>query len=214
MPVDRPPLSREAVARAALTLISAEGLEKLSMRRLAASLGVEAMSLYNHVHDKQDLLAAVVNLVLSDIPRPDPALPWRPRLEAAILNLYAALVENPFVVRLLASDAVEADAPRVLEGVELILAALAEAGLPPDRQVSAFRGMVALCFGFVLTHTSALSISRGIDEASQAGWTADVWTKAGRPGLMRLAPHFSATTTDADLRFILAAYLDAVSSQT
>jgi AcrR family transcriptional regulator len=55
----RLPLSRDRVARAALELVDAAGLDALTMRKLGASLGVEAMSLYNHVRNKDDLLVAV-----------------------------------------------------------------------------------------------------------------------------------------------------------
>ncbi len=58
---ERPPLSRQRVAEAALTLIDDQGLDGLSMRKLGAALGVEAMSLYNHVSSKDDLLHAVTD---------------------------------------------------------------------------------------------------------------------------------------------------------
>ena len=64
---EREPLSRPRVAAAALALIDARGLDQLSMRKLGAELGVEAMSLYNHVDNKDDLLGAVADLLYGQI---------------------------------------------------------------------------------------------------------------------------------------------------
>lgn len=64
---DRTPLSRPRIAQAALALIDDDGLDSLSMRRLGARLGVEAMSLYNHVDNKDDLLGAVVDGLYTEV---------------------------------------------------------------------------------------------------------------------------------------------------
>ena len=73
----RTPLSRERVTTAALLLIDADGLDALSMRKLGAALGVEAMSLYNHVANKDDLLDGMVDLVVSEIDLPSDATDWK-----------------------------------------------------------------------------------------------------------------------------------------
>jgi AcrR family transcriptional regulator len=65
------PLSRERVLLAALRLADAEGLEALSMRNLAQELGVKAMSLYNHVKNKDDLIDGIVDIVVGEIEVPD-----------------------------------------------------------------------------------------------------------------------------------------------
>ena len=78
----RPALSRARVLEAAVALADDQGLEALSMRRLGAELGVEAMSLYNHVADKDDLLDGLVDLVVSefDSPRAAQGEAWRATL--------------------------------------------------------------------------------------------------------------------------------------
>src|SRR5919106_1808418 len=63
----RAPLSRERVLRTAIRLADQGGIEALSMRKLGQELGVEAMSLYNHVASKDDLLDGITDLVLSEI---------------------------------------------------------------------------------------------------------------------------------------------------
>src|SRR5262245_45363112 len=95
------PLSRERVCREALALVDEEGLEALSMRRLGARLGVEAMSLYRHVRNKADLLDALHVAVLADIaPEPPPAVDgdepeWRLLLGGMARALRAALLRHP-----------------------------------------------------------------------------------------------------------------------
>jgi AcrR family transcriptional regulator len=68
----RAPLSRERVLDAALALADESGVESLSMRKLAKELGVEAMSLYNHVASKEDLLNGLVDRVFAEIEPPSP----------------------------------------------------------------------------------------------------------------------------------------------
>src|SRR5215475_8198721 len=118
-----PGLSRARVCQEALALIDAEGLETLSMRRLGARLGVEAMSLYRHVHNKADLLDALHVAVLADItpeslhdPSVDADTPeWRIVLGGMARSLRAALLRHPHVVALFATRPVSA--PEVLSKI-------------------------------------------------------------------------------------------------
>lgn len=206
----RVPLTRSQIVEAALEILDQDGPDALSMRRLAAHLGVEAMSLYNHVGNKRDLLEAVVNLVLARIPLPDKSLPWRERLEMIVMALYRALLARPSLVILLANETAALGDPDVLASMESILEALAESGLAADRQVSAFRGMIAMCFGFVVAHTRGFSSTKAESEASWSQWDGAKWQEASLPHLARLAPFFLSTRADDDLRFMLTAYLDAL----
>jgi AcrR family transcriptional regulator len=82
-PDERVPLTRARILRAGVDLADARGLERLSMRTLAGALGVEAMSLYNHVANKDDLLDGMVDLVMAEIESPRPDAPWRPPCDGA-----------------------------------------------------------------------------------------------------------------------------------
>lgn len=93
---ERLPLSRERIVVEALALIDRDGLDRLSMRRLGSCLGVEAMSLYNHVNNKDDLLDGVVDLMLSRVEVPTPDVGgWRDRLRALALNFRALGLDHP-----------------------------------------------------------------------------------------------------------------------
>lgn len=203
-------LSRQAILEAALEILTAEGVGALTMRRLAERLGVEAMSLYNHIADKRDLLDGVASLVLGRIAPPDPGLPWARRLEAIVLGLYEALSAHPQLVQLIASGQANPRDRQVLEGIDTILAALEDAGLSPQQQVSAFRGMLAMCFGLVLNHTLGLSVSPAEFGAQRVTWDPREWDAPGLPRLAGLAPYALSTTPHDDLRFMLDAYLAAL----
>ncbi len=208
----REPLTRARVLEAALTIVDTEGLVALSMRHLASTVGVEAMSLYNHVGDKRDLLNGIVDLVLARIEPPDMSASWRQRLEGIALGLYGALVAHPPLAQILASEQGRPNDLRVLQGMDAIVAALAEAGLTARQQVSAYRGLIAMCFGFVLAHTQGFNMTR---DRAQAAWeSAGVgeWDPATLPNLARLGPEFLKTQVDDDFRFMLTAYLESLSA--
>ncbi len=118
-------VTREKISQEALALVDEEGLEALSMRRLAARLGVEAMSLYHHVRDKADLLDALHAAVLGGLHlnvRGD----WRALLGGMARALRATLLSHPNVVPLFATRPVRA--PEALEAIGHAWQALSEAG--------------------------------------------------------------------------------------
>jgi len=203
-------LDRQAVLEAGLAILSEQGAAELSMRRLAVRLGVQAMSLYNHVRDKRDLLDGVAGLVLARIPTPDEKLPWRERLEAIFVDLYETLAAHPWLVMMLAAEQAEPKDRVVLAGLETIVGILQEAGLRPPQQVSAFRGMLALCYGLVLAHTLGLSMSPSQAEAYWADWDPSELNPTLTPRLAKLGPQFLLTRPRDDLRFMLDAYLTAL----
>lgn len=97
----RTPLSRDRVVDAAVGLADADGLPAVSMRAVAARLGVEAMSLYNHVAGREGLLDGMVDRVFAEIELPDPATPWREAMQARAHSARAALRRHPWAVTLM-----------------------------------------------------------------------------------------------------------------
>lgn len=206
----RAPLSRAQIAEAGFRLLNRDGPDGLSMRKLAEELGVEAMSLYNHVRDKDELLQEIANLAVAMVRLPNPARPWRARLEALAISLYEALAHHPHALILLARDEVQLSSPKALAVLEAGAAALAESGLPPARRVSAFRGLISLCFGFALTHTRGAASTRAEAQAVWSQWDQTQWDGRGLPHLATLAPQFLKTKAGDDLAFTLKVYLDAL----
>jgi len=90
MATKRKPLSRERILETALAFTDENGIDALSMRKLGQELGFEAMSLYNHVANKDDLLDGILDLVLAEMEPPDPK-GGLPAIRAAALSAHEAL---------------------------------------------------------------------------------------------------------------------------
>jgi AcrR family transcriptional regulator len=147
---DRPRLSRDRIVEAALELVDRDGLEGLSMRRLGERLGVEAMSLYNHVAGKDALLDALIEDTLDEATRdlPDGG-GWQDMLRGYASALRRALLRHPRAAELGLRR--PATTPGSLDAVERLLGTLARAGVPPERGLD----MVNALSVFVLAHVVA-----------------------------------------------------------
>ncbi len=127
----RRPLSRERVMRAAVDLADREGVAAVSMRRIGQELGVEAMSLYNHVAGKDALLdamvehvAAEVNAAVADLDSPDPARDWQGALRARALAARTVMLRHKWVPSVLETrTTMSLDVVRYFDGVVGILRA-------------------------------------------------------------------------------------------
>ena len=93
-------LSREGIARTALELVDAHGVEALSMRRLATELGVGTMTLYGYFRSKDELVAAVVDAATAEAPVRVADGPWRDQLRELMLGVRRTLAEHPSGVEL------------------------------------------------------------------------------------------------------------------
>jgi TetR/AcrR family transcriptional regulator, tetracycline repressor protein len=180
-------LSREKVLDAALALADAQGLGKLSMRKIAGELGVEAMSLYNHVKNKGDLLDGIAARVFESVPLPDPALPWDERLRVLGNAAFAAFNEHPVVVRALAGEQANPLSPGTLPIIDAILGALMEAGLDEYHAGRAYRSLLGMVFGAVLLDSSGLT-GEGDRNTSAVAWFRRTVTAEEHPHLHRALP--------------------------
>lgn len=139
-------LSRDRVLRAAVDLIDAEGLAALSMRRLARSLGVEAMTLYHHVKSKAALEDAVVEHVMTEaFASLDPEGPWQDVLAAYAMALHRGLASHPRTAPLFARR--PAMTPRSLEQIEALLRVLTRAGFEAATALTIVRATGASVLG-------------------------------------------------------------------
>jgi len=101
---ERSPLSRERILEAAMSLADREGLDAISMRRVGAELGVEAMSLYRHVPNKEALLAGLRSLMLEEVRHHDgPSGDWKERLRVVMRSYRDACLRHPAIARISAS---------------------------------------------------------------------------------------------------------------
>ena len=141
-------LTREAVVAAAVSLADRQGLERLSMRALAADLGVEAMSLYNHVRNKDDLIDAMVEAVLAEVERPRPGPDWRGGLRARAVSMRAAFLAHPWAPQLIVGRL--NIGPNMLALYDATIGCLVAAGVDHARADHLCNAMDSLIFGFHL----------------------------------------------------------------
>ncbi|MFG6197915.1 TetR/AcrR family transcriptional regulator [Nonomuraea sp. JJY05] len=181
----REPLNRERVLDAALELADKEGLEGLTMRRLAKALGVEAMSLYNHVSNKADILDGVAERVFEQVERPDPALPWQEQVRELALSMYRVFSRHPAVPLALVTDQSNPTSVRALEPLDALVGALFRAGFD---ELGAWRGLTAvnsLVFGSLVLSTGGFTGDSGVHAGEQG---VSAYVREMDP--VRL-PHFS-----------------------
>ena len=155
MPLGRPrrkALTRSEVVDAALRIADADGLDALTMRRLAGDLGIEAASLYHHLSGREALLDELVSRVRAQIVPPDP-LPadWRDLFEAIFVSYATALAAHPNLVSL-AGRSVDTD-PQV-NGLEYLV----QVGLSIDDAVALWQSIHALVIGFAVLGSAADSL--------------------------------------------------------
>ncbi|MGZ8719657.1 MAG: TetR/AcrR family transcriptional regulator, partial [Aeromicrobium sp.] len=146
-------LSRERILEAALRVADEEGLDALSMRRLGQTLGVQAMSLYKHVADKEDIFDGISDLVMLEVEVPDRALPWRTALHQSATSMHHALLRHPWASVVLESR--RNPGPARLRYLDTVVSILLGAGFPPDDVTRAFLALDSHVYGFTLQVVSS-----------------------------------------------------------
>ena len=141
-------LTLDRIVAEAVVVADREGIAALSMRRLAAGLGVEAASLYNHLAGKEALLDLMVEAVLAEIPPGQPGPDWRSALRAHYLKEQAALMQHPWASALFVSR--PNMGPAMLARIEAILATLTGAGFSLTEADHVWNALDSLLHGFTL----------------------------------------------------------------
>lgn len=148
----REPLGRERILAAALSLADREGVDALSMRRLAAELGVKAMSLYNHVENKNDILNGIVELVVLEIELPSLGDQWKDAMRTRGASAHAVLRRHPWAPLTMMTRANAG--PAMLRYVDATLGCLREAGFSYEMADRAWNAMDSYVYGFTLHELS------------------------------------------------------------
>ncbi len=140
------PLTRDKVLRVAVSLADTSGIEALSMRALGRQLGIEAMSLYNHVANKDDLLDGMVDTVIDEIELLTVDADWRNAMRARAASARAAFTRHPWAARLI--DSRVSGGPGRLRYFEAVLGALRRAGFTVELAARAFSLIDSYIYGF------------------------------------------------------------------
>jgi AcrR family transcriptional regulator len=144
----RPRLSRERLMDAAIRLADAGGIGQLSMRRLAQELGVEAMSLYYHVANKDDLMNGIADRVVGEIELPAADAAWKPALRRLALSAYEAFTRHPWAASLVLSGA--GTTPARVRYMEAVLGTLRRAGFSAGMTDHGYHAIESHIMGFTL----------------------------------------------------------------
>ena len=200
---ERSPLTRERILAAALAIADRDGLDGVSMRRIAQELKVAPMALYSHVRDKQELLLGLVDVVFGQINTDPPPGRWDDQLRVMARSLRSALLDHPAVVEL----AFLCASPGIcqLAALERAHGILRGAGLPDPVVASASRGLYAYILGAVM-----LELGGGA-EGQRGGFLS---LPADRfPNIAALTGHVAVCTGDDHFEYGLDLVLEGLAAQ-
>lgn len=141
-------LSLKKILEAGMRIADAAGLERLSMRALATSLGVHAMSLYNHIPNREAIIDGLVDQVVSEIRLPEMALDWKSAMRRRALSAHSVLLRHPWATLALLSRV--NIGPAMLAYIEATLACLAKAGFDPEAADHIWNALDSYLYGYTL----------------------------------------------------------------
>ncbi|MED5816097.1 TetR/AcrR family transcriptional regulator C-terminal domain-containing protein [Mycolicibacterium sp. 050232] len=218
--VDQPSrLSREFILDTAIELIDREGLTKLTMRRLGAACGVEAMALYRYVHSRGDLLTGVVNHIVDRLYTDQLAARrqedgWQDFLLRLGHGVRQIAIEHPEVFPLVATEAPEAPwvrpPLRSLRWMETFLETLISYGFSDEAAVAAYRTYTTFLVGQLLLEVSARGVALSPDETVLEDAPRADATLADYPNLRRLQPMLAEDHSYEEFEDALEALLDRI----
>ena len=141
-------LSRDGVLRAAMRIADEGGLEAVTMQRIGEQVGAEAMSLYRHVRNKDDVLDGIVDLVFDEIEVPLAQADWRTAMRERANSARAVLRRHPWAIGLMESRSVPG--PANMRHHDAVLGVLARAGFSSEMAVHAYNLLDSFIYGFAL----------------------------------------------------------------
>jgi AcrR family transcriptional regulator len=162
MSTTRLPLSRERILERAVQIADAEGVDALTMRRLADDLGFEAMSLYRHVKNKDDVLGGILDAVLAEVESPAGDGEWDEAIRRSAISVTDAFERHGWATDLLMTPG--GVRPARLAYMNELLGRLREAGFSADTTYTAYHALDAHIFGFALWLASHTAIPPDVVE--------------------------------------------------
>lgn len=205
----REPLTRARIVDAAIALLDADGLEALSMRRLGADLGVEAMSLYRYVQSKSALLDDVVADLLLRLDLPEPSSDWQANVREGCRRYRALLLEHPNAVPLFAT--LQLTSPGALHAVSSVMALLRAGGFEADPAQHVLSTIQSYVIGFALWEAGTAPL-RADPRFAMPAEPVELPPGAD-PYLVELLPRLAVTSCDDSFAFgvnVIIAGLEAL----
>ncbi|WP_260610788.1 TetR/AcrR family transcriptional regulator [Streptomyces sp. WAC06614] len=200
----RPSFSREEITAAAVMLADTEGLDAVTMRRVAAEVGAGVMSLYSYAPDKETLLELMVDHVSAELTVPQPPSgDWRADLKAVAHQQRAHMLRHPWLPAALTTRRVPG--PHTLAFLEHALAVLRPTGLDGAAKMEVFAQLTAFVAGYVAHESAQAAVSRSpAAAAATARYLAAVAADGHHPELAEAlaAPPRPATPDATFARFL------------
>jgi AcrR family transcriptional regulator len=153
----RTPLSRDRVLRTAVAVADRGGLHALTIRSLAAELGVKPMTVYHHVAGKEDILDGIVDLVFAEIDLPEPGGDWRTQISRRAASARRVLTRHPWAIALLESRS--SPGPATLRHHDATIGTLRAAGFSVPMTAHAYALLDSYVYGFAIQE-AALPVPR------------------------------------------------------
>lgn len=189
----RTPLSRDRILRTAVDLADRSGVEAVTMRRLGDELGVQAMSLYNYVASKDDLLDGMLDVVIAEWEGPCATGDWKDSVRTSARSVHDAVRRHPWAARLLTTGI--RIRPARLDYTERLLGRLRAAGFDAERTYAVYHLLDGFVFGFTLWEIAYTSAAVDDEEIVSTIVSAIPWDE-----LPHLAEHWNQHQTDGPHR--------------
>jgi TetR/AcrR family transcriptional regulator, tetracycline repressor protein len=196
----REPLTKDRIIEAALHVMDREGLDAVTMRRIGRELGVEAMSLYNHVEDKDDILNGVTERVMTEFDYPPFTGGWDVDARALAREWRRLLNLHPSVCQLLAERHKPLEGLAAFGAMDAALGLLRGAGLSDRDAAQAFNALGSYILGYV-TMEQGLMLGNDEENAKQRDLAMDALQGSGLHNVMACFPHFTECDTDQQFDF-------------
>jgi len=210
-PKQRVKLSRDRVIETALTLMDDQGLEAVTMRRVGRELGVEAMSLYNHVEDKEDLLDGICEHVMSGFRFPEPSDDWAENVRRGARAWRDLLKQHPNVMQLFAERHGAVRTAGSLLPMEHALRIFRSAGLSTREAVLAFQAFGGYIEGSVIMTSSKMPGHHHEVALAETFSRADA--PQTLPNLAEALPYFENCDEDEQFEFGLDLLVEGLRSR-
>jgi AcrR family transcriptional regulator len=180
----RAPLNRDRVLHAGVALADEVGIDSLTMRKLGEALGVEAMSLYNHVANKSDLVDGMIDVVFGEIELPRDEPDWRAAMRRRAISARRVLGRHPWAIGRMESRA--SPGPATLRHHDAVLGCLRAAGFSIELTAHAYSLLDSYIYGFALQEAS-LPFRSGEESAEVAEQIMERFPRDAYPHLTELA---------------------------
>ncbi len=197
-PTSRAPLNRDRVLATAVEIADERGIGAVTMRELASRLGVEAMSLYNHVANKDDILDGMVDVVIEQFDLPSETGNWREAMRRRAVSAREAFGRHRWAPPLL--DSRESSGPARLRYLDWVLGTLMEAGFSVDGAARAFSLLDSYIYGFGIQQFNFTADGDASPEEMAEAFLAAM-PPEDYPHLHRMASHAMQTGYDAEADF-------------